>query len=292
MIYRGMIDTKIWMFAAAAFFCGPAHSQSQTFAIHGRSKTCNSITELDRARSMNFMQYFTGWTIQDYDAAIAWAQACGQYGWPTYSPTRISYLASQQNQLRQSAQKTTDRAAAVSAEQDAANQAVLAAKELAERLVAENQIAAENEKQSAAVPRVENKALKPRPAKPVVTNFDAAVETLPSVPKPAPPAIDPALLDAKGLEEKYGTEAMISCGSDADDYLRSIAKYEFKWDDIGFMEFKFDRYLEHVDKPGVLIALSLKAKLQNGFGAYQRVRLLCYFDTQNKKVLDYRVVDN
>jgi hypothetical protein len=32
--------------------------------------------------------------------------------------------------------------------------------------------------------------------------------------------------------------------------------------------------------------------LQNGFGAYQRVELLCSYDTQSQKVLSYSIKDN
>jgi uncharacterized protein len=99
------------------------------------------------------------------------------------------------------------------------------------------------------------------------------------------------LSDAKALDEKYGIAAAVHCSSEADDYLRSIAKYDFKWDETGFLESKFNKYLLHVVSPGVLTSTSDKAKLQNGFGAYQRMEILCDYDTQTEKVLRYRVAD-
>jgi len=108
---------------------------------------------------------------------------------------------------------------------------------------------------------------------------------------PAPPVtIDKAtLIDAKALDEKFGTDAFIQCASEADDYLRGAAKYAFKWDEIGFLEQKFDKYLSHVSAPGVLTMISSKVSLQNGFGAYERIELYCDYDTQAKKTLGYSI---
>jgi hypothetical protein len=95
------------------------------------------------------------------------------------------------------------------------------------------------------------------------------------------------LNNAKALDDKYGIAAAIECASGADDYLRSIAKYDFKWDDMGMLDTKFDHYLKAVPSPGVLTSTSDKAKLQNGFGAYTHIELFCNYDTQSHKVLKY-----
>ena len=95
------------------------------------------------------------------------------------------------------------------------------------------------------------------------------------------------LKDAQALDEKYGIEASLQCASGADDYLRSIAKYDYKWDETGFLETKFDHYRSKVVAPGVLTSTSSKAKLQNGFGAFQHIELLCNYDTQGKRVISY-----
>ena len=110
---------------------------------------------------------------------------------------------------------------------------------------------------------------------------------------PAPQVPDnPAILkNAKALDEKYGIEAGVKCESGADDYLRSISKYDFKWDDTGFLEQKFDKYLQKVVSPGVFTNVTNKAKLQNGFGAFHHIEILCDFDTQNHKVSRYRFLD-
>lgn len=99
------------------------------------------------------------------------------------------------------------------------------------------------------------------------------------------PAEKPVNLnDAQSLDEKYGIEATSACSVYADDYLRKIAKYDFKWDDIGFLDQKFDKYLKKVSRPGVITMVSDKAKLQNGFGAYQHIELFCDYDTQSNMV--------
>lgn len=58
---------------------------------------------------------------------------------------------------------------------------------------------------------------------------------------------------------------------------------------MGFLEFKFQKYLKQVSSPGVLTVISNKASLQNGFGAYERIELFCDYDTQAKKTLGYSV---
>jgi hypothetical protein len=118
----------------------------------------------------------------------------------------------------------------------------------------------------------------------------SAASSNPTPPPPPAPDSPATLNDAKALDAKYEIPANSSCGVEADDYLRSIAKYDFKWDDTGFLESKFDKYLVNVVSPGVLTTVSHKAKLQNGFGAYQHIELFCDYDTQAKKVLRFRFV--
>jgi hypothetical protein len=71
--------------------------------------------------------------------------------------------------------------------------------------------------------------------------------------------------------------------------LRGASKFAFKWDEIGFFDQKFDKILTHVSSPGILTLASNKVSLQNGFGAYERIELLCKYDTQAKKVLGYSI---
>jgi hypothetical protein len=99
------------------------------------------------------------------------------------------------------------------------------------------------------------------------------------------------LSDARALDQKFGSDAIVGCAAEADDYLRSVVTYDFKWDDIGFFGIKFDHYLTKVPAPGVLTQVTNKVKLQNGFGAYKHVHLYCDYDTQAKKVLGYRIED-
>lgn len=95
--------------------------------------------------------------------------------------------------------------------------------------------------------------------------------------------------DAKALDDKFGTDALVHCEGEADDFLRGASRFAFKWDDIGFLEQKFDKILSHVSSPGVLTMVSNKVSIQDGFGAYERIELLCEYDTQAKKVLGYSI---
>lgn len=99
------------------------------------------------------------------------------------------------------------------------------------------------------------------------------------------------LNSAAALDQRYDSDATVYCGTGADDYLRSIAKYDFKWDEMGFLDSKFDKYITTVKASGVLTLATRKAALQNGFGAYEHIDLRCDYDTQAKKVLGYSEVN-
>lgn len=138
----------------------------------------------------------------------------------------------------------------------------------------------------AVIGQCSDKASKPASAPAPVG--PAPGQSSPASTAPAPPiAID--LKNAKALDAKYGIAAGIQCGSNADDYLRSVAKYQFRWDDLGTFDFKFDRFLKDVSAPGVLTEISNKVALQNGFGAYERIQLYCEYDTQSEKTLAYSI---
>lgn len=114
-----------------------------------------------------------------------------------------------------------------------------------------------------------------------------------SAPAPAAEAAAPVALssselsDPSFLDDKYSADAEANCSGRADEYLRSVANYDFAWDDGGWLSERFDRYMPYVVAPGTIVAVSLKAKLQNGFGAFQHVTLYCVYDTQKRAVLEY-----
>lgn len=113
---------------------------------------------------------------------------------------------------------------------------------------------------------------------------DAANPQQPKETTPPPSAAQ--LSSAQYLDDKYGIGGVSHCDVEADDYLRSIAKYDYAWDKTGFLETKFDHILTHVK----LTFVSQKAKLQNGFGAFQHITLYCDYDTQSEKVLGFDVL--
>jgi hypothetical protein len=154
-------------------------------------------------------------------------------------------------------------------------------KQAAAKLEREAAAKAELEKQAAA--KLEREAaLKAEREKLEIAKREAELEKQKAV-----------LSDVDGLDKKYGTAAVLQCGSGADDYLRKIAKFDFAWDEDtkGFFGVKFHAILKEVDSPGVLVYVSNKAKLQNGFGAFKRIKLFCKFDTRKGKVVEFQVID-
>lgn len=99
--------------AGAVVFClclqarGQDGAQAQSFVIHGTPKTCTAITQLDSALLADSPQFFAGWTEGDYADALAWSQACTQYGWQVPWRPRIPLLTAQRDKALKSAQSQT-----------------------------------------------------------------------------------------------------------------------------------------------------------------------------------------
>jgi L,D-transpeptidase ErfK/SrfK len=68
---------------------------AQLFVVHGTARNCSSITQLDSALSSNYLAFFAGWSEQDYSDAIAWSQACADFGWHVPGRPRIPLLQAQ-----------------------------------------------------------------------------------------------------------------------------------------------------------------------------------------------------
>ena len=83
---------------------GQGGAQTQTFVIHGTPRTCTSITQLDSALLTDSAQFFAGWTESDYAGAVAWSQACAEYGWQVRWRPRIPLLMAQHDRALKSAQ--------------------------------------------------------------------------------------------------------------------------------------------------------------------------------------------
>jgi hypothetical protein len=147
-----LLSTWHWRALAlmgALYVAAASAQQSGVFVVHGRPRSCNNIIELDYARQRNDLRYFTGWTDQDYEAAIAWALACSQYGYPGWGPTRFEYLRALQGKLREIAQQRAD-AERASAEQAAAVQALKEKEAQARREQQAEEQKAEDARQAAA----------------------------------------------------------------------------------------------------------------------------------------------
>lgn len=95
--------------------------------------------------------------------------------------------------------------------------------------------------------------------------------------------------DPIALQDKFSIEADSACSAGADDYLRSIAQYDFAWDDDakGWLVSKFDKVSRTSPGGGLVTLISTKAKLANGFGAFSQIRLYCLYDAKSAKALRY-----
>jgi hypothetical protein len=83
---------------------GQAGAQSQTFVVHGTPRTCGEITQLDSALSADYQLFFAEWTEKDYVDAVAWSQACSEYGWHVPGRPRIPLLQARHDKVLGSAQ--------------------------------------------------------------------------------------------------------------------------------------------------------------------------------------------
>ena len=97
--------------------------------------------------------------------------------------------------------------------------------------------------------------------------------------------------NAERLSEIAGIVGTSACRTSAEDHVTSVEKFSHKWDDLGFLGTYFDKFLVHVETPGVLTMVSNHLSMQNGFGAFKRVKLLCDYDTRARKVLRVTIDD-
>lgn len=89
------------------------------------------------------------------------------------------------------------------------------------------------------------------------------------------------LMDAEYLYKTYKANAMVQCREP----VERLAKHNFEWFD-GWLEAKFDSYINRVRQPGVLKIAGDKIKFQNGFGGWQIMEYSCEYDTQAQKVIN------
>ena len=102
---------------------------------------------------------------------------------------------------------------------------------------------------------------------------------------------DEADSNAEQLSERAGVAGPLACRSAADDHVSKVARYAYKWDDAGFAAVLFDRFMTKAPRPGVVTLVSNHLSLQNGFGAYKRVKALCEYDTRSKRVASVDIIN-
>lgn len=77
----------------------PATAQAPTFTVHGARRTCSDITQLDSVLTSGDRAYFSGWTERDYSDALAWSDACKDYGWHIPGKPRVGLLKAQHDRM-------------------------------------------------------------------------------------------------------------------------------------------------------------------------------------------------
>ncbi len=97
----------------------------------------------------------------------------------------------------------------------------------------------------------------------------------------------------KALDDRFSSKAQVECSSGADDYLRSIAVHDFAWDDDakGWLGDKFDKFSLQSPGLGLLSLLSTRAKLSNGFGAFQHIEFYCLYNAASGDVVRFSQTD-
>lgn len=93
--------------------------------------------------------------------------------------------------------------------------------------------------------------------------------------------------DPKSLRDKYGAITASACSRGADDYVKSLSKYGFKWADNGMTGERFSQFMTFYVAPGMTSNVSDKLLLQDRRGAFNPVELMCSYDTNENKVLRY-----
>jgi L,D-transpeptidase ErfK/SrfK len=88
--------------------CGQAAPPAPLFVVHGTARNCSSITQLDSALSSDYQAFFAGWSEQDYRDAIAWSQACADFGWHVPGRPRMPLLQAQHDKALGPAQARVD----------------------------------------------------------------------------------------------------------------------------------------------------------------------------------------
>jgi len=71
------------------------------FFVHGVHRTCDSISLLDRALSVEDSSYFSGWSSKDFDEAAKWAALCVSEQYRFIGRARSARLRAYQEKMTQ-----------------------------------------------------------------------------------------------------------------------------------------------------------------------------------------------
>jgi hypothetical protein len=99
--------------------------------------------------------------------------------------------------------------------------------------------------------------------------------------------------DPIALDHEFGTEAQVACSSSVDEYLRSISRYDFAWDDDakGWNGVKFNKVPRQSTGYGMLTLLTTRVKLSNAFGAFEHKDIFCLYNVASKNFVRFETYD-
>lgn len=118
-----------------------------------------------------------------------------------------------------------------------------------------------------------------------------AIKQIPA-PAPAPKPIKPAARATAATSDRPAPVSDAQCRADPNCWIprhelrlasacrpavERLAKWDFEWTD-GWLESKFSTFRLVPSRPGSILATGDKIKMQNGFGAWQRVSYICVYD--------------
>lgn len=105
-------------------------------------------------------------------------------------------------------------------------------------------------------------------------------DALPEEPSPG----ERCRANLKCWAESVRSYAYVDCAA----IIEKRAKYESRWE-TGWFESKFDHYGWANERLGTVVYYGDKISMQNGFGAWQKMKYACTYDPEQKTVLNVEI---
>lgn len=88
----------------------------------------------------------------------------------------------------------------------------------------------------------------------------------------------------------WGEKARINKEGACKRAIENMARFDTRWTDDGWLEYKFEHFKWKNKSKGIITLMGDKLQLQNGFGAWRKVRYECDVDPmEHNGVIDVRI---